>query len=140
MLFAIILSYALLASVYDLRHSRVPNWVTLPVLVAGLIAGFPGNPGLWAAFTLLAIAWRHGVIGGGDVKLWMAIILVLPLPGWDILINMMLVFGITGFMQIANRKMRGKGIAVRSPGAWRVIGYVLLWQFLGPSWWLFNAL
>lgn len=72
-----LLILAVTLAVYDLRTRRVPNWVTLPLLVTGLVQHFPGAAGTWLGCLLLFSAWHFGVLGG-DAKLWMA------LRRWDL--------------------------------------------------------
>ena len=97
----ILLLYTLLASLYDLRFRRVPNWITFPLLAAGLLANFPGTTLLWGATvflvalgftkqstvhsllspitTLLRLPASPGyVVGMGDVKLWLACLWAVP--------------------------------------------------------------
>ncbi len=64
-----LLIYTFAISLYDIRASRVPNWVTLPVLLSGLITHFPGSFDLWLASFALMSAWAGGYMGAGDIKL-----------------------------------------------------------------------
>lgn len=65
------------AAVWDMRQRRIPNALTLPVFVAGLIyQAFHGQSGLIDAglgfavgFGTLFILWLIGGGGGGDTKL-----------------------------------------------------------------------
>jgi Flp pilus assembly protein protease CpaA len=66
-----LLIFILAVSLYDWRTRRIPNWCTLPVIMAGMIAHFPGSLDLWLACFLLVSAWSGGWMGAGDVKLWM---------------------------------------------------------------------
>lgn len=78
------------ASVTDLRSGKIPNWITYPTVVVGLIGhtlfgGWSGGDtilavglqgsllGLAAGFLPLFVAWWAGGIGGGDAKLMGAI-------------------------------------------------------------------
>jgi Flp pilus assembly protein protease CpaA len=70
--------YALAISLYDWRTRCIPNWVTLPILIVGLIAHFPGSLDLWLASLTLLLAWGSKWMGGGDMKLWLAILWALP--------------------------------------------------------------
>jgi len=77
--FLVVLGLALAwATVCDLRRRRIPNVVTGPLLLLGLVArGFVLGPsaalsGLAAAVIVilaLYVPWSSGGIGGGDVKL-----------------------------------------------------------------------
>lgn len=69
---------AAVASWYDWRQHRVPNWLTAGVAVSGLTcqALFGGPPALLAGVTgmlaglgLLVVLWLIGAMGAGDVKL-----------------------------------------------------------------------
>ena len=70
------------ATVTDLRSRRIPNWLVLPFMVAGIvISGVQhGWPGLGQSFSGLALGlllfgllfWLGGM-GAGDVKLAAAI-------------------------------------------------------------------
>jgi prepilin peptidase CpaA len=71
-----------LAAVCDLRSRRIPNWLTIPSLLSGLLfhAVFQGGAGLLDAglgfalgFGSLLILWLIGSGGGGDAKLMGAV-------------------------------------------------------------------
>jgi prepilin peptidase CpaA len=81
-LIATVVGVTAVAAVIDHRTGHIPNWLTLPILVAAPV--FHGlATGIGAAGTsLLAaiivgivplLAFRSGGLGGGDVKLFMAI-------------------------------------------------------------------
>ena len=70
--------FTAIAAVTDLRTRRIPNKLTLPIFVLGLVyqASFHGLPGLYNAaqafalgFGTLFILWLIGGGGGGDAKL-----------------------------------------------------------------------
>ena len=73
-----VLVLVVLATVTDLRSRRIPNWLTLPWLAAGVIVNcsFAGLAGLGRSFGGLALAvlllgglcWFH-TLGMGDLKL-----------------------------------------------------------------------
>jgi len=74
--------FTIWATVSDLKSQRIPNWLTLCGLVAGIAwqVGFHGLPGLGHAAAGFAIGfgtffmlWMTGGSGGGDVKLMGAI-------------------------------------------------------------------
>jgi prepilin signal peptidase PulO-like enzyme (type II secretory pathway) len=91
----------LIISIYDLKYQRIPNWATFPLIIAGLLAHFPGTWITWLASVLLITVGfarqsdvysflsqllqavhfpRPGghVMGMGDVKLWLALLWVVP--------------------------------------------------------------
>jgi prepilin peptidase CpaA len=79
LLLAVLFAAAVIA---DLKGRRVPNFITLPAIVAGLTlqgalggaAGFQqALAGLAAGALPMLVCWRIGGIGGGDVKLMAAV-------------------------------------------------------------------
>jgi prepilin peptidase CpaA len=86
---AVALAIAATAAVTDARTGLIPNWLTLPPLVAApLLYGFIGGPsaGLWSVASLLVsglvpyVLFRKGAIGGGDVKLFAALGAICAVP------------------------------------------------------------
>lgn len=78
----VILAVTLVIAVYfEMKYSRIPNWLTLSAMCAGVLCGYvPGGPslgssvlGLAIGFGFLFIFYVFGGIGGGDVKLMGAI-------------------------------------------------------------------
>src|SRR5258708_4015056 len=82
-------SLAAVAAITDYRTGKIYNWLTLPALVFGLVvASFAGLPTVASALQGVALAsliflpmFFCGVLGGGDVKLLMAIGTVLGAHG-----------------------------------------------------------
>lgn len=73
---------AAITVVCDLKWGRIFNWITIPALALGLVADLflEGHKGLFSGFLgalagLLLYGWlfRIRVLGGGDVKLLMAL-------------------------------------------------------------------
>lgn len=122
-----LLVYAVAASLYDLRTRRVPIWVTLPVLAAGILAYFPGALETWLVCAILFGGWKMGWLGGGDAKLWMALLWCVPTELATPAVFVFFVsFILTAFLQMAARWCAGKpATGVRSPGAWRAIPFTL---------------
>ena len=124
-LFAL-LFLSLFVSLYDFRYARIPNWVTIPLFVLGLIVNSPHPPGIYALLFSFWIAWKLGWMGGGDAKLWMGLIVSL-LPSYQILWTIPFVFFATGVLQLLWKKIRGRTLTgVRTPGAWRTFLYLLV--------------
>jgi prepilin peptidase CpaA len=106
---------ASIASVFDLRTRRIPNKLTLPAIVCGLILhlvkGGPAELGLSALAGLIGggiflLFFMAGGMGGGDVKL-MAAVGCLAGTGniKDVLISTVLIGAVMG---IALALYRGK--------------------------------
>ena len=76
------------AALHDLAVRTVPNWLPAVLLLLGIIARLLGHdllPGLLVvvvAFAALFGIWAAGAMGGGDVKLWAAAVLLVS-PGWQ---------------------------------------------------------
>ena len=123
-----LLIFLLVVSLYDLRTKRIPNWCTLPLILAGMIAHFPGNMDLWLACFLLISAWSGGWMSAGDVKLWMAVLWALPDSNFPSLILLVfLSFLITSILQFIWRLIQKQPLTdTKSPAAWRVIPLLLM--------------
>ncbi len=123
-LFIFVLSIGL----YDLRTRRIPNWYSLPLLIAGLIVNFPGSPDLWFASLVLLLTWAKGGMGAGDVKLWIALLWAMPVEySMQALPLMFITFSLTGLVQIIWRIVRKQSLTNSlAPGAWRTIPFILL--------------
>jgi Flp pilus assembly protein protease CpaA len=123
-----LLLYALLLSLYDLRTRHIPNWATLPLIVAGFIAHFSGFPNIWFASIGLFLAWANGWMGAGDAKLWIALLWALPANvSAQALPLIFVTFFLTGLAQIAWRWLRKQPVTnLLTPGAWRTIPFILL--------------
>ena len=85
----------ILAAGVDLRHRRIPNWVTLSMAVGGVLQSFTHShtvtpaqsiAGLSAGFFLPLLLFVLNAIGGGDVKLLAAV------GAWIGPVNILLVF------------------------------------------------
>ncbi|MDE8348774.1 MAG: prepilin peptidase [Acidocella sp.] len=77
------------AAVHDLAARTVPNWLPVCLVLLGLgvrLADHSLRSGLIVAtvtFVALFIIWFSGLMGGGDVKLWAATVLLIP-PHWQV--------------------------------------------------------
>jgi Flp pilus assembly protein protease CpaA len=123
----LLLILVLCLAAYDARTRRVPNGVTLPLLTTGLVLHFPGLPITWLACLFLFLAWRSGALGGGDAKLWMALLWLVPLDLMQAAVLVMAVaFLSTAGLQVLWRIMRHQPPwGVLSPGVWRAIPFAL---------------
>ena len=120
--------FVLTLSLYDLHTRRIPNWATLPLILAGFIAHFPASPEIWLASLGLLLAWTIGWMGAGDAKLWIALLWALPVEmSTQALPLMFLTFFFTGLLQLAWRLIREQPATnLLTPGAWRTIPFLLL--------------
>ncbi len=93
--------FVIIAAVLDYRTRKIPNWITVPAALAGLVfhAVMPGTHGiLWAlagfavGFSLLIVPWLLGGGGMGDVKLLAA------LGVWLGPLGILAVFGISAVL------------------------------------------
>lgn len=65
--------------VWDRRTSIIPNWLTLPVmLAAGGTRLYQGYLHVLAIWVLLYLVWRVNIVGGGDAKLLMGLFALFP--------------------------------------------------------------
>jgi prepilin peptidase CpaA len=110
------------AATMDARTGRIPNWLTLPLLMVGIgLQGVSrGSAGLMLSLTGLslcgAIPWllhrgtQGKAIGGGDVKLFAALGAVTgPFAGLEIQLSAFMLLGVFALVQLA---FRGKLLRV----------------------------
>lgn len=66
-------------AIWDARLRKVPNWLTLPVmLAAGGYGLYEGHWSLLIAWAVLFTLWEMHVLGGGDAKLLMGLYALFP--------------------------------------------------------------
>lgn len=112
---------------FDFRTRRIPNGLSLPLLAVGLWLHFPGTPATWLACAFLFSGWRLGMLGGGDAKLWMALLwLASPALGsapalWMAGTLLLSAAGQLGMRLIAGIPLTGR----REPAAWRTVPYAI---------------
>jgi prepilin peptidase CpaA len=74
----------LYAALHDLAARTVPNWLPACLLAIGFCVRLTDHSLLLAlavaaaTFTVLFCIWMLGAMGGGDVKLWAATVLLIP--------------------------------------------------------------
>ena len=122
----------ILISLYDLKYRKVPNWVTLPLMLLGLYVSFPGNLIIWIASSFMFSAWKFGLIGGGDSKLWLGLLWCLSSFGDSVVVWMFVALMVTGVAQIIVRTLSQKRTAIgfKTPGAWRTVVFMGLLAYL----------
>jgi Flp pilus assembly protein protease CpaA len=135
-----LLPLTILVAVYDRKHGEIPNWVTWPLILAGLLAHFPGPSAAVVASVLLVAAGIISVgkgIGLGDIKLWLALLWMLPanLLTTGSIMMFAVMFG-SAVLQILVRRLtarsnstdpgeKGSCEGVSRPAAWRALVFML---------------
>jgi Flp pilus assembly protein protease CpaA len=125
MMYALVL-LCLFVTLYDFRYHRVPNWITLPLMLIGFVASFPGAPALWFGSILLLTAWSSGWMGGGDVKLWVGLLwCTFSFCGDVVILVMFITLIVTRYgTNSCARSWEEKGChGIKLPGAWRSLAF-----------------
>jgi leader peptidase (prepilin peptidase)/N-methyltransferase len=124
-------------TVHDLRYRKVPNWITLPLILIGIVVNFPGAPTLWLGSILLLTAWGSGWMGGGDVKLWIGLLwCTFSFWGDSVILVMFLTLIVTAIAQILVRILAKKRevAGIKLPGAWRALAYLIFLVLHHAGW------
>ena len=131
-MFLFLFALVLLISLYDLKYRKIPNWVTLPLMLLGLYVGFPGHPVIWIASSFLFSAWKLGLMGGGDAKLWIGLLWCLSSFGDNVVIWMFVAWMVTGIAQFGMRILGQKRLAFgfKTAGAWRTVVFMGMLAYL----------
>jgi Flp pilus assembly protein protease CpaA len=132
MMFFFLFPLVILISVYDLKYRKIPNWITLPLMLLGLYVSFPGNPLIWVASSFIFSAWKFGFMGGGDAKLWIGLLWCLSSFGDGMVILMFVALMLTGVAQMLVRALSQKRVVIgfRTAGAWRAVVFMGLLAYL----------
>jgi Flp pilus assembly protein protease CpaA len=124
----VLLAVLTAVAAWDLRFERVPNLITIPFLLFSVIRAFPGDFLLYAFSILIFTAWRMGWMGGGDAKLWIALVwwftadfTACPYPS---LLAIALAGGTMTLTALLQRFVTKTPSP--SPGAWRTLVYALI--------------
>ncbi|MBS2019653.1 MAG: prepilin peptidase [Deltaproteobacteria bacterium] len=134
----------LVAAAIDLKRGEIPNWLTFGTFIAGVLASAmlagirtAGDPlaiayatggaiaGSAACAVLPFLLWRSGVMGGGDVKLFIGLgALCHAAVGLDIELTAFIAGSLVAPVQLA---FQGKlGVTMKRVG-------VLLWNLCVPK-------
>jgi Flp pilus assembly protein protease CpaA len=132
MMFFFLFTLVVLISFYDLKYHKIPNWITLPLILLGLYVSFPGDPLLWIAACFLFSSWKFGFMGGGDAKLWVGLLWCLSSFGDGVILWMFTALMLTGVAQIVVRALSQKTavIGFRTAGAWRAVVFMGLLAYI----------
>ncbi len=132
MMFFFLFSVVILISLYDLRCRKIPNWITLPLILLGLCISFPGDPVLWIASCFLFSVWKLGFMGGGDTKLWIGLLWCLASFRDSVVVLMFAAWMLTGLAQIIVRSLSQKRVptGLKTAGAWRAVVFMGLVAYL----------
>lgn len=79
-------------AVWDWRRAIIPNWLTLPVMLAA--GGWRLYQGRWyvlLVWGLLYLIWRVNIVGGGDAKLLMGLFALFPTYEFALLFSVLVV-------------------------------------------------
>jgi Flp pilus assembly protein protease CpaA len=131
-MFFFLFALVILISLYDLKYHKIPNWLTLPLMLLGFYVSFPGNPVIWIASSFIFSAWKFRFMGGGDAKLWIGLLWCLSSFGDNVVIWMFAALMLTGVAQIVVRALSQKRVAIgfRTAGAWRTVVFIGLLAYL----------
>jgi Flp pilus assembly protein protease CpaA len=132
MMLLVLFALVILISLYDLKYRKVPNWITLPLILLGLYVSVPGDPILWIASCFLFSAWKFGFMGGGDAKLWIGLLWCLSSFEDSVIVLMFAALMLTGAAQILVRALSQKRMATgfKTAGAWRAVVFMGLVAYL----------
>jgi len=117
------LGVAMIAALCDWRRGKIPNWLTIPPIVAaplayGIAFGIEQALRCLAAAVLSALIpyllFRRGVMGGGDVKVFGALGAI---TGFDVLVGIEIQLGaVVVAMLVACGVLAWKGALLRTLG------------------------
>ena len=94
------------AAVWDAWRARIPNWLTLPAMLAA--AGYRIYEGHWQflmSWLFIFLLWRVNVVGGGDAKLLMGLFALFPEP---LFLLVFAVLGLVARILLVARKYWGR--------------------------------
>ena len=131
-MFFFLFQLVIVLSLYDLKYRRIPNWVTLPLMLVGFLASFPANPIIWIASAMIFSTWKSGFMGGGDAKLWIGLLWCLYSISPNIVVLMFTSLMITAIAQLLVRFLSTKKLSIgfRTAGAWRAVVFMGLLAYL----------
>lgn len=121
----VICAVSIIAAIWDIRTTKIPNFITIPIFLAGFVYSFLTGRILSAIAAVVAtgivfvIGFMRGGLGGGDVKLMAA---VSAWGGFPFAITALMITGIVGGIQ---------ALYLTVPGLWQSAISILSGQ---PAW------
>jgi prepilin peptidase CpaA len=122
------------AAMFDFRERRIPNWLALTGVLAGIgLNGFVYEaPGLWMALKGMGLAmlvyfplWLIRGMGAGDVKLMGAIGAIVGPSNWLGVLALTCVFGaVAGLVLMVAKGRCGATLA----NIWKILKSLARWQ------------
>jgi prepilin peptidase CpaA len=113
-LYLLLIVIAVLSGIFDFREHRIPNWITLPGLILGLVANTVlayrtgwrfALAGMMAAMLVYLPLYLIRGMGAGDVKLMVAIGAIVGPLNWAILfLSTAIVGGVAALALIVLRR------------------------------------
>jgi len=98
-------------AVWDWRRGIIPNWLTLPVmLAAGSVRVYQGQTLVLAIWVLLYLIWRLNIMGGGDAKLLMGLFALFPTYEFALLFSVLVLAALTPVMIVRHWGKRPSGL------------------------------
>lgn len=93
----------LASSITDAKTGYIYDWITYPMIIFGIIFSFLQNyffniSTAIIIFIILFITYKFGKIGGGDVKLFTAIVLLNPFNNLEFIMSLFLISAISAML------------------------------------------
>ncbi len=132
MAFVLLLLATVFVVWHDVRTRRVPrrlSWFLLGTGAARVLGDLPSSFGFWRGVLMLWVLGSYvlGVLGGGDLRLWMTWILWTPT---ERLLEGAWVMGLSWFLGSLGVLLVSPQVGQRRPATWKVLPYAvwLVWR------------
>jgi len=127
----------LYAALHDVAVRTVPDWLSVAMLVLGVGLRLLDHGLLEAViiagitFAVLFMLWLLGFMGGGDVKLWTATVLIVPpiiQPEINFFLYITTFGGVLALIYLGLGRLIRRPLASRHGGLWRRALRVEAWR------------